>query len=380
MGVFLCSKDKVFLPFNMKKVALILIFFCFMNTLFAQDVLSHYTVYLIGDAGKDTAQSGAVAFLKDEIEKNPNSTVVFLGDNVYPRGVEKEISLKGGLSKSQKKMNAQLRIFKGFKGKVFMLPGNHDWDKCSWNGKQKVMEEASYVNTYMRENSSVDNRFSGVFYPENAGPGPHAFLLTKGLRLIILDTQWWLQQQFFHPVGKDPGQNKKATEHRFYKSLDSLLDYSRLHNEKVIMAAHHPLYSIGKHSLKKEPWRSLVNYTPFQILGLLGLNRVYMQDTEQPRYKRMKQKLLKVMAPYNNIIYACGHDHNMQFSLHDSLYHIVSGSGSMHSKLKKDRAVLFSCKNQLGFYKLSCFADGLIRVEAMGAYRNDVLFSYDIKP
>jgi hypothetical protein len=364
----------------MKKVAIVLILFYVLNPLLGQDASSRYTVFLIGDAGKDTAQSGAVAFLKDEIGKNPNSTVVFLGDNVYPNGVGKDAPLTYGMSKAQKKMDAQLRIFKAFKGKVYMLPGNHDWDKCSWNGKQKVIGEGLYVNRYMRENSQVENRFSGVFFPTDAGPGPHSFLLTKGLRLIVLDTQWWLQQQFFHPVGKDPGLNKKATERRFYQSLDSLLAYARKHNEKVIMAAHHPLYSIGKHSLRKEPWRSLINYTPFQIFGLLGLNRVYMQDTEQPRYKRMKRNLLNVMAPYPNIIYACGHDHNMQFSLHDSLYHIVSGSGSMHSKLKKDRAVLFSCKNQLGFYKLSYFPDGLIRVEAMGAYRNDVLYSYEIKP
>ena len=184
----------------MKKIATVLIFFCFLTSLHGQDSLSRYTVFLIGDAGKDTAQSDAIAFLKAEIGKEPNSTVVFLGDNVYPNGVSDKSNSSFELSKSQKKMNAQLRIFEAFKGNVFMLPGNHDWDKCNWNGKQKVLEEAHYVNRYMRENSLVKNRSSGVFFPENAGPGPHSFLLNKGLRLIVLDTQWWLQQQFFHQV------------------------------------------------------------------------------------------------------------------------------------------------------------------------------------
>jgi predicted phosphodiesterase len=352
-------------------------FFAFLFTgAFAQVNIPKYTVYLIGDAGKDTAPSPAIKLVAAEIKKTPNSAVIFLGDNVYPRGVG--IDSSSGLSKAQTKMQAELSIFKTFQGKVFMVPGNHDWDKCSWNGKKRVMEEALFVNEYMRKNTRVENRNTGVFYPEKAGPGPASMLLSPGIRLVLIDTQWWLQQQFFHPVGKDPGKSKGETELHCYKRLDSLLAYAMAHHEKVIIASHHPLFSKGKHALKKEPWRFLVNYTPFQIFGLLGLNRVYMQDTEQPRYRRMKRNLLKVIDAYPNIIYACGHDHNMQFSKHDNLYHIVSGSGSMHSKLHKGRDLLFSCKNQLGFFKLSYFENGRILVEAIGEYNNESMYQYEI--
>jgi predicted phosphodiesterase len=349
-----------------------------VNALMAQEPSPYFKLFLIGDAGKDTGQSAAIKLLESEIKKDQNSAVVFLGDNVYPNGICLDKKNPEVINVSMQKMISQLEIFKNYHGQVYMVPGNHDWDKCNWNGINQVKDEAFFVEKYMKENTKIENINTGVFFPLDAMPGPVSKLLKPGIRLVLIDTQWWLQQQFFHPVGHIKGMSNKETSDRFFHNLDSILAAAKSSNEKVIIVGHHPLYSKGKHALKKQPWRFLINYTPFQIFGLLGLNRVYMQDTEQPRYKRMKRMLLESMDPYANIIYACGHDHNMQFSKHENLYHIVSGSGSMHSKLTKDREILFTNKNQLGYFKLSFYKSGKILVEAMGTAINDVLYQYEI--
>ncbi len=361
----------------MKRRLLSIVLLCIGKSIFCQ-VSAIHTVFLIGDTGKDTLASPAIQLLKSEIEKTPNSTVVFLGDNVYPNGLSIDANHPEVVTIPQKKMVSQLEIFKEYKGNVFMVPGNHDWNKCKWNGKQWIKDEAVFMENYLKKNTSIANKNEEAFFPKEAGPGPVSIQLKESLRLVIIDTQWWLQQQFFHPVGTDKGKNKRSTKERFYRQLDSLLTVADKNNERVLLAAHHPLFSNGRHSNARQPWRFLINYTPLQVLGLLGLNRFFMQDIPQPRYKKMKRELMEVIDKHKNIIYVSGHDHNLQFSKHGNLYHIISGAGSFHSKVKEKEDLLFY-KSQSGLFKLSYFANGQILVEAMDSYNKEVFFSYWVK-
>ena len=46
-----------------------------------------YSVYLIGDAGMHPEPGPALILLQKELLANPQSAVVFLGDNIYPTGL-----------------------------------------------------------------------------------------------------------------------------------------------------------------------------------------------------------------------------------------------------------------------------------------------------
>ncbi len=361
---------------SIKKAILYAFLLLLSLQVFAQEVSPVFTVYLIGDTGKDTVMSPGIKLLKSEITKHPNSTVVFLGDNVYPNGLSIDSRHPEIITLQQKKMIAQLDIFKNYPGKVFMVPGNHDWNKEKWSGKQQIKDEAIFVENYLQAHSKLSNGPQGVFFPKDAGPGPVSIFLKDSLRLILFDTQWWLQQQFFHPVGKEEGKSKRATKKRFYLELDSLLANAKTNHEKVIIGAHHPLFTNGRHNAKRQPWRFLINYTPLQILGIFGLNRMLMQDVPQPRYGRMVKDLLRIIDKYDNITYASGHDHNLQFSKHKKMYHVVSGAGSMHSnKIKDDECTLYICKGQSGFFKLSYYPGGRVLVEVLGTYNGEVVHS-----
>ena len=125
-------------------------------------------------------------------------------------------------------------------------------------------------------------------------------------------------------------------------------------NEQVIIAAHHPIYSNGSHGKRKQPFRFLVNYTPFQIFGLMGINRLYAQDISNPRYKRMRKQFLSAINKYDNIIYVSGHDHNLQCFKENGNRFIVSGSGSKRSKLMKRKRFdsVFQDDKTTGFIKV----------------------------
>ena len=53
---------------------------------FTQEI--KHSIYLIGDAGKDTIPGPALRLLEDELLENKLSSVLFLGDNIYPAGLE----------------------------------------------------------------------------------------------------------------------------------------------------------------------------------------------------------------------------------------------------------------------------------------------------
>ncbi|HLC82933.1 MAG TPA: metallophosphoesterase [Bacteroidia bacterium] len=318
------------------------IFLLFFFQSFAQDAIQH-KVYLVGDAGEDTIPGKALLMLKEELLKNPNSSVVFLGDNVYPSG------LKKNNKESVLHLESQLQILKDYKGSVFFIPGNHDWQAQKRNGLSILKDQEVYVEDYLKKNSTVSNKENTTFLPKNGLPGPETVMLADHLRLIIIDTQW-----FLHFYKKNTIGSKKNTKKIFYKRLDSLLVFAKANNEQVIIAGHHPIFSNGQHGRPKQPLRFSINCTPLQLFGLLGLNRLYSQDLSGPRYRRMRKKMLSSFNKYDNIVYASGHEHNLQCFKNKGNRFIVSGSGSKRSKLmyRKRFDSVFQDDKTTGFIKL----------------------------
>jgi hypothetical protein len=324
------------------------IIFLFLPYILVSQPEKLYSVYLIGDAGEDTTSGAALLMLKDELNSNPQSTVVFLGDNDYPNG------FKINDHSSEQKLWAQLDVLKDYQGNAFFIPGNHDWDAQKRKGLKRLKDEETFINNYLKSNSRIKNKDDAAFLPADGLPGPQSVMLTKDLRLIIIDTQW-----FLHAYKKNKIGSKKKTKQLFYRHLDSLLEYSKLNNQQVIITAHHPMFTNGKHSRKLEPLRFLINYTPFQIFGQLGLNRLLSQDLSQPRYKKMRRRMLGSFSKYNNIVYVSGHDHNLQLFKEGENKYIVSGCGSKKEQLKKRKRFdsVFEDDSKTGFVKLEYYSN-----------------------
>lgn len=336
-----------------QKYTVFLYLFFFSFTIRSQEVL--HTVFLIGDAGKDTTPGPTLQLLQKELIKNPSSSVIFLGDNIYPQGFDKD-------QLSEKRLLSQLNIMREYKGNIFFVPGNHDWKAGKWEGKKCLKREENFVDNFVKTQAKT----SGGFFPKDGLPGPYTELISTNLRIVCMDTHWWLQSQFFHRVGKIKGKNKKQTSKLFFQKLDSILLQSKNNGEEVLLVAHHPLISGGVHSLQLEPLRFFVNYTPLQVLGLLGANRLFTQGMRQPRYHRMKKKLMSSISKYDNVIYACGHEHNIQYYKRDKHLFIISGSGSKLSKMQKKRdGLIYSNDTQHGFIKLEFLKNKSVRIAVL---------------
>jgi len=345
---------------------------------YSQESKPVQTIYFIGDTGLDTIPSLAVQLLAFECFDNQNSTTIFLGDNVYPSGLH--LGNRTKALKSQRILLNQFDLFQNYMGRMFWLAGNHDWRNGKVSGRLAVLQQAEFCNNWFKEKSLVSNRNAFVFTPLGARIGPVTSKLSDNLLLVMFDSAWILHHDVFHRVTRENGLSTRATLEKFYSSLDSLLSEATKQGNQVVIAAHHPVFSNGVHSHRKEPLRILINYTPLQFFGLFGLNRLMNQDLFQPRYIRFRRHMTEILSKYPGAIYIAGHEHNLQYLEYNNVNYVVSGAGSKTSRLDRYRyPSKFMDDSQTGFFSLEVFPDGEIWLNAYGSKSRGKFWSRRIR-
>ncbi len=358
-----------------------------------------HTVYLIGDAGEFKSRGPALEALKNDMAGNDNSTVIFLGDNIYPRGYYDEGSKKAELYNA--KILSQLSVVDdGFQGNAFFVPGNHDWKKSRPNGLAFIKRQGEFVERYLKDNSQIKNKETGSFLPKEGNLGPEIRKIDYeggSLKLIFFDTQWWLHKSFIHKVNKPKGISTIDYLDQQLEILSNEVDESANKSEMVIVMAHHPLFTMGSHGLAR-PGYKFARILDLPFFGLLGSFRLVSQNLSGRRYGILQKKLIKILDN-KNVIYAAGHEHNLQYWRKGNMHQIVSGSGSKTTdyyrktiglKWNKSASLEFpkleseKQTSNLGYFKL-IFSDGedfeirVIEVSDKGDTSCEVLFPLPAK-
>ncbi|HLG33300.1 MAG TPA: metallophosphoesterase [Bacteroidia bacterium] len=121
---------------KVQRIGLLILFLLLAGECFSQSL--SFKVFLIGDAGDSKVTGETLDSLKSQLLANPNSAVIFLGDNSYRGGLWGILpsGFRGydGSNGTQAKIKSQLNILDEYKGAAYFIPGNHDWwipDKVS---------------------------------------------------------------------------------------------------------------------------------------------------------------------------------------------------------------------------------------------------------
>ncbi|MBB6609904.1 metallophosphoesterase [Pontibacter sp. Tf4] len=328
-----------------------------------------YTVFLIGDVGAPDLQNGepSLKLMRQQMmEAGEKSATIFLGDNVYHNGLPEPGAYDREVS--EQRLNAQLDILRGYPGEKYMIPGNHDWNHSGRGGLQAVMREQQYVNEYLTDENIVTG---GDFYvPGNGCPGPYEVKISDDLVLIALDSEWWL-----HPFDRPYGENSScgaATEVDLLIQLEDIIEKNA--GSDIMIVAHHPLKSRGVHggffTLKDHifPFTLLRDwiYMPLPVIGsIYPFARKYggiLQDIPHPRYQAYIQGLYNIFDKYDNIIYAAGHEHALEYFKHNNAGLIVSGSGCKIQHIKGGGDAHYAHKIK-GFAKVLYYENGEVWTE-----------------
>jgi hypothetical protein len=195
------------------------------------------------------------------------------------------------------------------------------------------------------------------------------------LRLVVLDTQWWLHEG---PKPRDPTSSCPAdSEDEVSAALREATKTAGDRN--VIVLAHHPLATGGSHGghftwkqhlfLLREFSGGL--WIPLPFLGSaypISRNRgISSQDMSSGENRRMRLALEDALAAHRPLVYAAGHEHNLQVIRGaGSSWHLVSGAGSYNhvGPVAWRDSTTFAVAAS-GYMRLDVLGDGRTRLGVM---------------
>lgn len=317
-----------------------------------------HTFFLVGDAGnadEEQAQQ-TLELLHQKLKRaSKKSTLLFLGDNIYPKGFPGDKHPEDK-ALAETKLTNQLKLTKGFKGKTIVIPGNHDW----YNGIKGLERQADFVTKYLNDKKG--------FLPRKSCPIENV-KIDSVTTLIAVDSEWFLEDWNDHPTINDNCEIK--TREAFFEELEGLLNKNQ--EKTVVLAIHHPLLSNGTHggqfSLEKQLF-PLEQKIPLPVIGsfinlLRKTSGVSPQDIQNKQYTIYAKRIKTLLQKQKNVIVVSGHDHNLQYISKENIQQIISGAGSKSEAARAISPYDFSYGGN-GYATLTMFKSGDAKVSFYG--------------
>jgi hypothetical protein len=282
-------------------------------------------VFLVGDAGAATlGTSPLLRRMRTEVEVWAESleldsavTVVFLGDNVYPVGVHDRDHPE--FSRDSTLLWSQIHLVSGEQARArgataVFVAGNHDWGNMLGEpGLRRIRNQEAQID------AARSQGISAYLMPEAGQPGPVVRDVRENVRMMFIDTHWFLQTV------------EEAPRFGFFEEMFLALEDAE--DRHVIIAAHHPYGSAGPHGLLSPGAKAL------GLLWLLKKSGTLVQDLNSPIYAELLTGMETVFrrAEHKPLVFAGGHDHSLQVldsrNPDDPATLLVSGAGSKLTEL-----------------------------------------------
>ncbi|MBK5208887.1 MAG: metallophosphoesterase [Flavobacteriaceae bacterium] len=270
-------------------------------------------IFLIGDAGfiENEKPSEALNNLSKKINEAKNEDVLlFLGDNIYPKGMPDSKSAVNR-KEAEESLQAQLNVAQKFKGKVLFIPGNHDW----YSGVDGLRDEEKMVDDALGKNS---------FLPEKGCP-LESYEVSKDIIIITVDSEWYITNWDKHPKINDNCEIK--TRAKFIEEFKSLVNKNQ--GKTIILAMHHPVFSNGNHGGKYAFNQYGLPILNIPINIIRRASGIVPSDLNFLLYRELSNKITTILQEYKeDVIIVSGHEHNLQYAVHKNIPQIISGSGS----------------------------------------------------
>jgi len=313
-----------------------------------------HSIYLVGDGGgvEMNESTGLLRHLHKELDGKSNSTIMFLGDNLYPVGVPPKGSEDYALAIYRLKV--QLDMLEHFPGRIFFIPGNHDWYRYGPHG---LARQEAYIDSVLSARPIVEGRKQEKYFlPEQGCSGPITVELAEGVHTIIFDSHWYLESVDRNNFDHCPYQTRAEFSAALREALESIK------GETMILAMHHPPFTYGEHGGYFN-WMSYVfpltqinkiMFVPLPASGFVySTMRPYVnvQDNKHSINKLLVNKVMEAIKPYGPTLVVSGHEHNLQYIEEDNHYFVVSGAGSLKTACAVEDSAQF-CVGDQGYVRV----------------------------
>ncbi|MCE6991031.1 metallophosphoesterase [Dyadobacter sp. CY323] len=327
----------------MKKFLLPLFFLVFASVCFAQEDIVQRVIF-IGDAGEMNDEQRQALKMAGNLVIQNKTNVMFLGDNIYPRG----IGLPGeeNARSTEQILKSQFEPLRATGAPVYFTPGNHDWNNSNGNGLKKIRRAGEFLN----EQNDPDLKM----VPANGCPDPIEIALGDSMTIIAYDSQWWLLKTVNPEDYKDCA---CKTKDEVVARMQELKFKNQ--GKYILLTSHHPFQSYGPHGSRfrvKDYIFPLTNWKEWLYLPtpLLGLTYVILrpivlnQDIRHRMYQDLIGAIEKVFEGTSHVVFVAGHEHGLQFIKNEHLQ-IVSGAGAKRTYAKKGKKGSLFSESRQGF-------------------------------
>jgi hypothetical protein len=307
-------------------------------------------IFVLGDGGNARQHlSPILPRVRAEVERwserigrDSAVVVLFLGDNVYPRGLSEPGSLTWVEDSAH--VADQASIVAGAAARergarAIFLAGNHDW------GERVDFEGAVRLGNLDRLLTALSAGGAAVQLLPTAGTGGPAVVdVGAHLRLLLLDTAWWLLQ------------GEESAHDAVLQGVATAL--ASAEGREVMVAAHHPFMSGGPHGGMAELGETL------GVRTLLSLSGALLQDLSSRPYLDLRNGLITLFAEHGPpALFAGGHEHSMQVLEGDGEISprrtLVSGAASKLTEVGTYPGMLFA-RSEPGYARVLVLDDGTL--------------------
>jgi len=335
-------------------------------------------VLLVGDAGELEPDNPALELLTElAADAQGRSIGVFLGDNIYPRGLPGPGEEGAGDELATAEEILQLQIDAAGRAGIpaVFVAGNHDWDKSGPRGLERLQAQGAFL----ADAEAAD----AVLYPAAGCPGPVILDLGRRARVIAVDSEWLLRDE--HPKLRDctwgapesPSPLPTPDQEGFYAALTEAVQDAG--DRRVLLITHHPLKTRGSHGGYFTAKEFIFPLTLVKSWLYLPVPFVYPplrywvvrsdQDLYGARNREMVGRIEEILATAADApIAAAGHEHTLQvFDDPDlPIWYLVSGSAAKLEPTGKTDDTLFKHAAR-GIMAVDFFTDGRVSVRVVEA-------------
>ncbi len=313
------------------------------------------TFYLLGGSSDGTpATLGLQAFGKFiSSESTKKDHILFLGNTF------------SDLAKTDTDQNQVSQVLKDFKGDITVIPGQYDWSK----GSKGLDTQSDQLKKIFQDDD---------FIMPLEGCPIESLEIEKDIQLIIIDTQWYLENWDDRPGINDDCEIK--TRKKFIAEIEGELKKNK--DKTIVFAMHHPILTNGAHGGKFGAVNQLV---PLPVVGSLvtqvrSKGAISIQDRYNERYDELMSRMQVLTREHDRLVFVSGHEESLQYIQEGITKQIISGSIGSQKRAGLGKNGHFSYGGQ-GFAALDIFKDGSTAVRFYKADQDGIarlIFSEEI--
>ncbi|MFK7773413.1 MAG: BamA/TamA family outer membrane protein [Saprospiraceae bacterium] len=344
-------------------VYLLVFTFLFLKIdLVAQVNSDQHSIFLLSNLEKLTADAPEFDAIETLLKKEGGTfTILIAGDFVDKNGFELEPNLI-----ETNKLDRLIELVKiNEKGNIIFLPGDLEWNHEQRKGWKKVVALEEYLESKLGKGNAV--------FPQKACLGPDVLDIGDHLRIVSINSQWFVQKD--NRPEEEDANCKILNVTEFWDEVDDVL--TDVDNRNLIIAIHHPILSYGQYAGYKSGLQHLSPPIIGSFLAAYHQNIGNSKDLNNKELRQFSNELLNKSKKHPGVIFVSGHERDIQVLMDDGNYHINSGALVKSRPVARGEATIYKQK-KTGFAKLIFQKNGEVSVETFAiSQRKNISKTFD---